>query len=243
MNLGGFDLEAWLLQHAFRATGYVQPRRRTNASTRSAGARRDHVQRARERVRDRIERALHGAPYAGVVVALAIGDQRAIPESQWTVFNRTGIAHLVSISGLHVTVFAAFAGALAFALARRSARLTSRLPARKLAAAAGVAAATAYVLLAGAEIPALRTLAMVAIAAVGLWLGRPGTAAHRLALGAGRRAAVGPVGAADARLLAVVRRGGAAAVRVGRDGCATPRRPASSRVRGSTLRAVRTRNG
>jgi len=177
VNPGGFDLEAWLLQHEFRATGYVQargPNRRIDAF---GGRAVDYVQRARERVRDRIERALRGAPYAGVVVALAIGDQRAIPEAQWTVFNRTGIAHLVSISGLHVTVFAAFASALAFALARRSVRLTSRLPARKLAAAAGVAAAAAYVLLAGAEIPAVRTLAMVAIAAVGLWLGRPGTAA------------------------------------------------------------------
>ena len=177
VNPGGFDLEAWLLQHAFRATGYVQARGTNERIDAFGGRASDYVQRERERVRDRIARALRGAPYAGVVVALAIGDQRAIPESQWTVFNRTGIAHLVSISGLHVTVFAAFAGALAFALARRSVRLTSRLPARKLAAAAGVVAASAYVLLAGAEIPALRTLAMVAIAAFGLWLGRPGTAA------------------------------------------------------------------
>ena len=177
VNPGGFDLEAWLLQHEFRATGYVQARGPNERIDAFGGRATDYVQRARERVRDRIERALRGAPYAGVVVALAIGDQRAIPESQWTVFNRTGIAHLVSISGLHVTVFAAFASALAFALARRSVRLTSLLPARKLAAAAGVAAAAAYVLLAGAEIPAVRTLAMVAIAALGLWLGRPGTAA------------------------------------------------------------------
>ena len=112
VNPGGFDLEAWLLQHGLaRDRLRARTRRRTRASTRSPDARRDHVQRARERVRDRIERALRGAPYAGVIVALAIGDQRAIPEPQWTVFNRTGIAHLVSISGLHVTVFAAFAGA------------------------------------------------------------------------------------------------------------------------------------
>ena len=137
VNPGGFDLEAWLLQHAFRATGYVQARATNERVDAFGGRARDHVQRVRERVRDRIERVLQGAPYAGVVVALAIGDQRAIPEAQWTVFNRTGISHLVSISGLHVTVFAAFAGGLAFALARRSARLTSWLPARKLAAAVG----------------------------------------------------------------------------------------------------------
>ena len=176
VNPGGFDLEAWLLQQGFRATGYVRGDPANVRQNVFAGRWRDYIQRARERIRERINRALPDAPYAGVIVALAIGDQRAIPESQWTVFNRTGIAHLVSISGLHVTVFAAFAGGLAFLLARRSVCLTLRLPARKLATVAGVIAAGGYVLLAGAEIPAVRTFAMLAIAACGLWLGRPGTA-------------------------------------------------------------------
>jgi len=176
VNPGGFDLEAWLLQQGFRATGYVRNDPANVRIDALAGRWRDYIQRARERIRERINRALPDAPYAAVIVALAIGDQRAIPEVQWTVFNRTGIAHLVSISGLHVTVFAAFAGGLAFLLARRSVALTSWLPARKLAAVAGVAAAGGYVLLAGAEIPAVRTFAMLAIAACGLWVGRPGTA-------------------------------------------------------------------
>jgi competence protein ComEC len=176
VNPGGFDLEAWLLQQGLRATGYVHPEGLNARSDLFAGRIGDYVQRAREQVRLRIVAALGDAPYAGVIVALAIGDQRAVPETQWTVFNRTGVSHLVSISGLHVTVFAAFAGGIAYALARRSARLTARIPARKLAAAVGVVAAACYVLLAGAEVPAVRTFAMLAIAACGLWLARPGTA-------------------------------------------------------------------
>jgi competence protein ComEC len=176
VNPGGFDLEAWLLQQGLRATGYVHPEGLNARRDFFVGRPGDYVQRARERIRERIVAALGGAPYAGVIVALAIGDQRAIPEAQWTVFKRTGIAHLVSISGLHVTVFAAFAGGIAYALVRRSTRLTAHVPARKLAAAVGVAAAGGYVLLAGAEIPAVRTFAMLAIAACGLWWGRPGTA-------------------------------------------------------------------
>jgi competence protein ComEC len=174
VNPGGFDLEAWLLQQDLRATGYVIGGERMAAF---AGRFRDHVAHARESVRDRILHALDGEPYAGVIVALAIGDQRAIAESQWTVFNRTGVSHLVSISGLHVTVFAAFAGGLAFALVRRCPRLTSRVPGRRVAAVVGVAAAGAYTLLAGAEVPAVRTFAMLAVAACGVWIGRPGTAA------------------------------------------------------------------
>ena len=175
VNPGGFDLEGWLLQQGLRATGYVRPDTNNMRRDAFAGRFRDYVQRARERVRARVVEALPGAPYAGVIAALAIGDQRSVTEAQWRIFNRTGVGHLVSISGLHVTVFAAIAGGVAFALARRSTRLTSRVPARKVAAVIGALAALGYVLLAGAEVPAMRTFAMLAVGAVGVWLGRPGT--------------------------------------------------------------------
>jgi competence protein ComEC len=73
-------------------------------------------------------------------------------------------------------VFASLAGGFALLCARRSVVLTSRVPARKVAALVGVLAAGGYVLLAGAQIPALRTFAMLAVAACGLCWGRPGTA-------------------------------------------------------------------
>lgn len=176
VNPDGFDLEAWLLEHDLRATGYVRDSVTNTRLSPFVGRPDDYVQRAREAVRARILAALPGAPYAGVLVALAIGDQRAIPETQWLVFNRTGVSHLISISGLHVTVFAALAASAALALARRSARLTTRLPARKVAVAVGALCAFGYVLLAGAEVPAVRTLLMLWVASLGLWLARPGTA-------------------------------------------------------------------
>jgi competence protein ComEC len=176
VNPAGFDLEAWLLENGLRATGYVRRNEHNARIDAFAGRANDYVQRARSAVRERILAALPDAPYAGVIVALTIGEQRAIPDIQWRVFNRTGIGHLISISGLHVTVFAAIAGAVALALARRNVALTSRIPARKVAAGAGLAFALGYVLLAGAGIPAVRTLLMLAVAATGLWLGRPGTA-------------------------------------------------------------------
>ncbi|MEP7330434.1 MAG: ComEC/Rec2 family competence protein, partial [Betaproteobacteria bacterium] len=177
VNPGGFDLEAWLLQQNLRATGAVREAPSNGRIDAFAGRWRDHLQRTRERLRTRILDALHDAPYAGIVVALAIGDQRAISESQWTVLNRTGIGHLVSISGLHVTVFASFVGAMVFMLARRCVWLTSRWPARRPAAVVGLIAASGYVALAGAEVPALRTLAMLAVAAGGIFSGRMGSAA------------------------------------------------------------------
>ncbi len=176
VNPAGFDLEAWLLEHDLRATGTVAASTDTRRVDSFAGRFTDHVQRARERIRSRIASALPEARFAGVLIALTIGDQRSIPEAQWLVFNRTGVSHLISISGLHVTAFATLAGALVLALARRCTRLTTHLPARKIAVAVGALLSTAYVLLAGAEVPALRTLAMLVVAAAGLWLDRPGTA-------------------------------------------------------------------
>jgi competence protein ComEC len=171
-NPGGFDLEAWLLERNLRATGYVRAGDANLRLDAFAGRASDHVQRSRERVRDRIAAALDGAPYAGVVAALAIGDQRAIPDAQWTTFNRTGIGHLVSISGLHVTALAGLAAWLAATLARRSVRLTDAMPARAVGALAGVAAAGVYTLLAGAEVPAQRTFAMLAAGALALVVAR-----------------------------------------------------------------------
>ena len=57
---------------------------------------------------------------AGVLAALAVGDQAAIERDDWDLFRTTGVAHLMSISGLHVTMFAWLAGALVGWVWRRS---------------------------------------------------------------------------------------------------------------------------
>jgi len=174
-NPAGFDLEAWMLEQNLRASGYVRSDSGNARLDAFAGRPKDYLERAREALRLRMLKALEGRPYAGVIVALAIGDQRAIPDAQWRLFNRTGIGHLISISGLHVTLFASLMGGLCYLLWRQSQRLTSLLPARKAAALTGVLAAAAYVLLAGYQVPAQRTLYMLGVAAAGLWIGRPGT--------------------------------------------------------------------
>jgi competence protein ComEC len=118
-NPHGFDYEAWLLERGLRATGYVG---RANANRRLAAIvhrPRYWVERARELARARIEAALPDAPHSGVITALVIGDQRAIPPQQWQVFTRTGVNHLMSISGLHVTMVSGLIYAVFYGLWRR----------------------------------------------------------------------------------------------------------------------------
>jgi competence protein ComEC len=171
LNPHGFDYEAWLLERDIRATGYVRPGGNQRVAT--LVARPQYlIERVREAVRARIQTALGDAPYAGVLSALAIGDQRAISQAQWQVFTRTGVNHLMSISGLHVTMISGLAFTLVYWLWRRSSHLTLRLPARKAAVVAGLAAALGYAWLSGFAVPAQRTVYMLAVVAVALWSGR-----------------------------------------------------------------------
>lgn len=173
VNPAGFDQEAWLLENNIRATGYV----REDSGNRLLGTETRFgtlVESARERVLTRIRTVLAERPLSGVIQALAVGEQRAIPASQWQVFQRTGVNHLMSISGIHVTMLSSLAYALIFGLWRRSTLLTLSLPAHKAAALAGAMTALGYAWLSGYGIPTQRTLYMLSIVALALWTGRAG---------------------------------------------------------------------
>jgi competence protein ComEC len=184
-NPHGFDYEVWLLEQGLRATGYVRMDADSNRMLDSfVWSIRNVVEHTRSALRQRVLRALHGKPYAGVIVALVVGDQRAIEQSDWQVFNRTGVGHLISISGLHITMVAGLFSLLASWLWRHSfftrAQLPLLLPAQKAAALSGALVALLYVLLAGFGIPAQRTLYMLVVVAGAVWSGRIGGVSHVL---------------------------------------------------------------
>lgn len=191
-NPFGFDYEIWLLEQNLRATGTVRnaagilPNRRLDEFVWTAG---NLIERSRAVLRQRINAALPGYPYAGVLVALVVGDQRDIAQSDWKVFNRAGIGHLISISGLHITMIAGLFAGLVFYLWRHSFFLGSglplRLPAQKAAALAGALMALVYVALAGFGVPAQRTLIMLGVVALALWSGRITSVSHILCLALG----------------------------------------------------------
>jgi len=164
LNPHGFDYELWLWEQGVLATGTVRAGARDAAPQRLAATLGHPVERAREAVRDAIFERVSDRQRAGVIAALVAGDQGAIERADWDVFRATGVAHLMSISGLHVTMFAWLAGALVGALWRRSARLALWLPAQQAALAGGLALAAAYALFSGWGVPAQRTVWMLAVA-------------------------------------------------------------------------------
>ena len=168
-NPHGFDYELWLWEQGVQATGYVRAGQRDVPPRRIEATWRHPVEQARQTVRDAIFDTL--APditdalrvrLAGVVAALVTGDQRAIDRADWDVFRATGVAHLMSISGLHITLFAWLAAAVVQALWRRSQRLCLALPAPSAALIGGVLLAALYALFSGWGVPAQRTVLMLA---------------------------------------------------------------------------------
>jgi len=86
--------------------------------------------------------------------------------ADWALYRDAGVSHLLSVSGLHVTMFAWLAGAAAGWAWRRSARLCLAVPAPRAAMWIGLVAAVLYALFSGWGVPAQRTVGLLAILAL-----------------------------------------------------------------------------
>jgi competence protein ComEC len=181
------DGEAATFAQGIRALGTVRgrPQRIDVRSWESAAV---VVARARHHIRERMRAALGDRRYGGVLIALAIGDQAGVAREDWDVFNRSGITHLVSISGMHVTLMAGLVAAAAGCLWRRArwrrVGFCEIVPARQVMALAALVLACGYCLLAGWGIPAQRTFFMLAVLGSATLAGVPLSTSRALALAA-----------------------------------------------------------
>jgi competence protein ComEC len=172
VNPAGFDLEAWLLERNLRASGSIQvdePVKRLSANADNLS---DLIERQRETIRERMQRVLQGKRYGGVLIALAIGDQQAISDADWALFNATGVSHLLSISGAHVTLFALWFAWCVGSVWRRSPSLVGLVPTQRTAALAAAIVALGYASLTGFAVPAQRTCYMLIVLALGSLMSR-----------------------------------------------------------------------
>ena len=183
-NPHGFDFEAWALERGIRATGYVRIKPGYQLLEARVEGWPYTLHRWRSAIRASMAAHLGDARLKGVLVALAVGDQDAIAADDWEVFWATGVGHLMSISGLHITMLAGLAVALVSAAWVRVPLLALRLPAGKAGIVAGVAAALAYTLLTGYAVPAQRTFCMLAAIALCVLCDRHGSSSRMLALAA-----------------------------------------------------------
>jgi competence protein ComEC len=176
-NPHGFDRERWLWEHGIGATGTVRSAARDAPPLHLGDSGQHRLQRLRQWVARRIAAQVPDARNAGVLAALVVGEQSAIERSDWDLFRTTGVAHLMSISGLHVTLFAWLATLFIGALWRRLAgpwpQALLAIPAPLAAGVGGVLLALAYALFSGWGVPSQRTVLMLAVVVTLRLLVRP----------------------------------------------------------------------
>lgn len=179
LNPGGFDYERYLYAKGIVATGTI---RSQPPPRRLAQADRAPLDRYRQRVMESFTRGLPGNPYAGILVALAVGEEGGITPWQWDVFNRVGVGHLMSISGSHIGLVTGLVFGLFWVGWNWIPTLALRWPATRAAALAALLGAGGYTLLSGLSVPAQRSFLMAAVAMAALLLQRFAAPSRILAL-------------------------------------------------------------
>lgn len=169
-NPGGFDYAGWLFRERVGAAGYI----RTASTNRRLddGLARLALQPVRQRLADALAAAHIAGEARGVIAALTLGERSGVPVERSETLRRTGTAHLLAISGLHVGLVAALSFLLFRSVWTRSERLTTLLAADRAAAAFSLPAAALYAALAGFGLPTQRALLMLGLFIAARLLGR-----------------------------------------------------------------------
>jgi competence protein ComEC len=173
-NPGGFDTEQRALQQAWVAQGYVKDHPKYLGFKKS-------IDRFRNQLSNQISQSLP-LDQARFVQALSLGDTRYITDEDWELLRRTGITHLIAISGFHVGIVALFAVFIMRLAYQLLPRLGLALPWTLASAWVSIISSFAYTALAGFAIPTIRTALMImAFMLAKLWYRNISTI-HALAL-------------------------------------------------------------
>ena len=119
-----------------------------------------------------------------IAIALITGERGGISEEVTQAMRDSGLAHILSISGLHMVIMAGTVFWLVRALLALVPGLALRYPIKKWAAAAALAAASFYLALSGAAVPTVRSWLMMSIVLIAVMLDRPALTMRNVALAA-----------------------------------------------------------
>ncbi len=128
--------------------------------------------------------ARQGERAGGVAAAMTTGHEAWLDPAQVDVMRDSGLAHILSISGLHMAVVGGFAFFLVRLLIALWPWLALRVPGKKVAAVAGLLAVGTYLVVSGAPPPAERAAVTASIAFLAVLLDRQAITMHALAVAA-----------------------------------------------------------
>jgi competence protein ComEC len=125
-----------------------------------------------------------GERTGGVAAAMTTGHEAWLDPAEVDVMRDSGLAHILSISGLHMAVVGGFAFFLVRLLVAAVPWLALRAPGKKIAAVAGLLAVGTYLVVSGSPPPAERAAITASIAFLAILLDRQAITMHALAVAA-----------------------------------------------------------
>lgn len=125
-----------------------------------------------------------GERTGGVAAAMTTGHEAWLDPEQVDAMRDSGLAHILSISGLHMAVVGGFSFFLVRLLVAAWPWLALRVPGKKVAAWAGLLAVGTYLIISGHPPPAERAAITASIAFLAILLDRPAITMHALAVAA-----------------------------------------------------------
>ena len=109
---------------------------------------------------------------AQIAIPLVTGEQRVVSQSQYDIYRKAGIAHILSVSGFHMALLAGFIFFLIRELLCCVPCFALKLDTKKIAAVIALGVTFLYLLLSGIQIPALRAFLMISISLIAILLER-----------------------------------------------------------------------
>lgn len=141
------------------------------------------VNRLRWEMTERIVGIL-GPETGGLAAAMTTGQAAFVPPEQVENLRASGLAHIISISGVHMAIVGGFTFAALRLLIAAWPWLALRINGKKAAACVGLAAVLTYLVLSGAPPPAVRAAITASIAFAAILADRQAISLHALAVAA-----------------------------------------------------------
>lgn len=157
VNPGGFDYQASLLRRGIGATGHIREGENKLLAPQPSFS----LDVLRYQLREWLINT-SDSQQKGILIALLVGDTSLVDKSQWGEMIKTGTNHLIAISGLHLGFFAIVGFFIGNLIGRFIQLFWYKYPSMMLGYLCSISLTLFYSVIAGLNVPTIRTLLMLA---------------------------------------------------------------------------------
>ncbi|MBN9534026.1 MAG: ComEC/Rec2 family competence protein [Alphaproteobacteria bacterium] len=184
---GDYDFARWAFYRGIGAVGFafgkvefIPPRQAARWLDRWDA----QLERLRGQITARVRAVLPG-PEGGISAAMITGERGGIAPGDLVAFRNSGLAHILSISGLHLALAGGFFFWMVRAALAAIPAIALRYPIKKWAALAAIGGSGFYLLISGCDTPAVRSYIMLTIMFLAVLVDRPALTMRSVAIAAG----------------------------------------------------------